>query len=156
MTKHPLMPALRCLALAVVAALAACSAEPEPVPPADAAASASPTAAPAAPSTPAAPAIPAAYRGVWDWQGGSCDPASDLRMEIGADAIVFYESVGEVLAAEAGEDSVRLELAMSGEGESWRRTSVLTLIEGGSMIETEAQDPSGTGAMRYRRCPAQP
>lgn len=67
--------------------------------------------------------IPADYHGVWDHVDGSCAPESDLRMEISADKIVFYESVGTVtsLISEPNGDRI-VTLAMSGEGETWTET----------------------------------
>lgn len=63
--------------------------------------------------------IPARFRGVWDYVDGSCDPASDLRVEISADRVVFYESVGEVENVTPGPDGTEVELAMEGEGQTW-------------------------------------
>ena len=66
------------------------------------------------------PLIPADYHGVWDYVDGTCQPESDLRMEISGERIVFYESVGEVtnVASETNGDRI-VTLAMSGEGETW-------------------------------------
>ena len=59
-----------------------------------------PAAAPA--SDPAPSAIPAGFIGVWDYEKGTCDPASDMRLAIGQDRFEFYESVGEVKAVHFG------------------------------------------------------
>ena len=63
--------------------------------------------------------IPARFRGVWDYVDGSCDPASDLRVEISADRVIFYESVGEVENVTDGPDGTEVDLAMEGEGQTW-------------------------------------
>ena len=64
--------------------------------------------------------IPTRFHGVWDYVDGTCQPESDLRMEISGDRIVFYESVGEVtdVVSETNGDRI-VTLAMSGEGETW-------------------------------------
>jgi len=135
-------------------ALAACSQEPaEPEAPAPTAAA---TAAPQPETTAAAPAgtIPAAYRGAWDWTGGSCAALSDLRMEIGAEEIHFYESVGEVQAVREREGALEIDLAMEGEGMQWTQTTMLRMVDG-DLLETEHDDPAGEGRMRLRRCPGE-
>lgn len=72
-------------------------------------------------------AIPEGYHGVWDAVSGSCDPASDLRVEIAGQRIIFYESVGQVTGMSSrGADAVA-ELAMEGEGERWTRSLRMTL-----------------------------
>ena len=58
--------------------------------------------------------IPARFRGVWDNAEGTCAPASDLRMDIRAGEIEFYESLGEVTSVETeGPDSIVVSLAIS-------------------------------------------
>lgn len=97
-------------------------------------------------------AIPAAFHGAWDWTGGNCLEYSDLRMEIGPQRIQFYESLGTVEAVRSDGDSLTVELAMEGEGEKWEQTTELALVEGGALLETVHEDPSGQGKMRLKRC----
>ena len=54
--------------------------------------------------------IPAAFRGVWDYVEGSCDPASDMRVEIGPKTMQFYESHGDVTGVEVGSPQVSPEV----------------------------------------------
>lgn len=86
-------------------------------------------------------AIPASFRGVWDIADGTCNPASDLRMDIRDDEIEFYESLGKVTSVEVeSPDAIVVSLAMSGEGENWEVTSRYVLSEGGEVLtpfETE-------------------
>ncbi|MGB3471301.1 MAG: hypothetical protein WBA51_10810 [Erythrobacter sp.] len=71
--------------------------------------------------------IPAAYHGVWDYEGGTCSPESDLRVEISGREVLFYESVGTVKAvAKDGEDTI-VTLDMEGEGETWEQEIRLSL-----------------------------
>ena len=148
----------RKLASLAMLGLAACSQpEGEPDAPAPSATPAPPaaTAAPEPGVRPAEGTIPIAFRGAWDWTGGTCAAASDLRMEIGVQGINFYESVGKVEAVREDGDTLSLDLAMEGEGEQWRQITVLRLVDGGTLLETEHEDPSGKGPMRLKRCPGE-
>lgn len=71
--------------------------------------------------------IPARFHGAWDYVGGNCNPASDLRVEISADQVIFYESVGEVEDMSIGPDGTEVALAMEGEGETWDSRFLLSL-----------------------------
>ncbi len=96
---------------------------PEPVAPA-----ATPAATPSPEASEIAQGqIPARYHGVWDAASGSCHPASDLRVEIEARQILFYESLGEVTGMSSRGDDAVAELAMEGEGERWTRSLRMTL-----------------------------
>lgn len=87
--------------------------------------------------------IPPRFQGVWDHVEGSCDPASDLRMEISGSEILFYESVGMVTdVAEEGDDVV-VTLAMEGEGETWEQKTRLSLAGSGSGERLETSDGEG-------------
>ena len=96
--------------------------------------------------------MPLAYRGVWDWTDGTCQADSDMRMEIGARVIHFYESVGTVKAVRVDGTALSLDLAMEGEGQQWRQTTELRLVEGGSLLESSLENPARTGPLRYERC----
>ena len=63
--------------------------------------------------------IPGRFHGVWDYVDGNCNRASDLRVEVSADQVIFYESVGEVEDVSIGPDGTEVALAMEGEGERW-------------------------------------
>lgn len=124
MRKLPLLaPALLLAACGQQQQDAAPAPTPEPTAPA-----ATPAAAPQ-PDLAAADAeairkgeIPARYHGVWDAVSGSCHPSSDLRVEIAARRILFYESVGNVTATSSeGADAIA-DVAMEGEGEEWFRS----------------------------------
>lgn len=78
------------------------------------------------PPLPAAPEglIPARIQGKWTGTDERCgDRGADLELSIAADQLVFHESVGLVKAVrESGDDSIALEAAFTGEGQSWTRT----------------------------------
>lgn len=143
-------------AAALVLALAACGSEPAEQPP-----PAPPTAeAPAAPEGPAGATaetalIPERFLGVWDYEKGSCDPASDMRLAIGQDRFEFYESVGEVTAVRNEGEATVVDLAMAGEGETWAQTLRLVLKDGGERLHvTEPASASDTDDYPRKRCPA--
>lgn len=143
-------------------ALVACGGEPSgEAPEADA----SPTAAPApvasAPTPPPATAatIPARFIGVWDAETGTCNPASDLRLEIAPRSIGFYESLGTVTAVtESRDGSVVIGLAMEGEGDKWDQTIKLDLIRSGGtewLLSLPGPDSDVmVRPLRLKRCPA--
>jgi hypothetical protein len=150
------------LALSLLA-IAACGGEPQeagaptaPEPAVTTTPSPQPTAQAVEPGT-----IPAAFHGVWDNEAGTCDPASDMRMEIGARSITFYESHGTVTAATTGAPGVvEIDLAMEGEGDTWTQRMQLSLdgedADAGLLVrydDDEAQRSTGV-IMRRKRCPA--
>ena len=100
--------------------------------------------------------IPADYHGVWDYVDGSCNPASDLRLEISGNRIVFYESVGQVTGIERRTNGdLIVSLAMSGEGETWDAkwrlamdSTAMRLVA--QNVETEGESPYS----RRKRCPS--
>lgn len=143
--------------------LAACGGkEPEE----DAAPAPEPAATEAAPPAPPAEAtepgtIPAAFHGVWDAGTGTCDPASDMRMEIGPRAITFYESRGTVTAAtQSARGTIDIDLAMEGEGDTWTQRMELSLdgegADAGLLVRYDQDEaPRSTGIiLPRRRCPA--
>lgn len=146
--------------IAVPAALAALSlaacggpapSEERGAPPAAVTASPLASATPVASPTTAA-AIPDRFRGVWDVAGGSCNPASDLRLEIGAVSVEFYESLGTVTGVTVqSPDSIVVDLAMEGEGQRWERTTRYVLSdEGATLTPTEIGGPSAPAIPRTR------
>lgn len=148
---------LRYLATASLAlSLAACGSEPTPQP----APSEPPAAAPAAPEAPVGAIaettlIPERFIGVWDYEKGTCDPASDMRLAIGQDRFEFYESVGEVKAVRQDGEATVVDLAMAGEGETWDQSLRLVLKDGGERLHvTEPGSASDTDDYPRKRCPA--
>lgn len=114
-------------------------------------------AGPPEPSLPnVADTIPASFRGFWDYVEGNCAAASDLRLEIGAREIEFYESLGKVTSvAVESPQSIVVKLAMAGEGETWTVTTRYLLSENGTVLtpqETEANPQYKP--MPRKRCPA--
>lgn len=154
---------LALLALALAAALAACDSEQGAVP----AATETPvTAAPAdatgdraeAPDAAiAAGEIPPRFHGVWDAVTGTCDPASDLRVEIGARRITFHESIGDVAGVGSEGADTMADLVMRGEGEEWVRPMRLRLQstpEGERLLISEIETPEAAGTLPRKRCRA--
>ncbi len=78
--------------------------------------------------------IPAAFHGIWDSAAGDCSAQSETRVEITADAIRFYESVGRATASEMIGSSATVTLTMSGEGQSWEITPTLDLLDDGATL----------------------
>ena len=140
------------LSLAVLA-LSACS-QGEPAP----SETASPAPAGTAAASPAAPArialVPDRFHGIWDAETGSCDPSSDMRVEIAERGITFYESHGAVTAiAVESPDAIVAELAMQGEGEKWTMRRRFTLSNGDRTLTPAAVDPSEQfEPMPLKRC----
>ncbi|TRD11830.1 hypothetical protein FGU71_08155 [Erythrobacter insulae] len=163
-----------CLSLvtpALALALAACGAEAEQDAPSPEALDSAPAAAPdSVPVTQADPAvsdtasetaaaantIPARFQGVWDYEGGTCAPESDLRMEISASEILFYESIGLVTGVTADKDAVIVTLAMEGEGETWEQSTRFALMGEGEDLRihtSEGDGPMAPDEYPSKRCP---
>lgn len=97
--------------------------------------------------------IPAAFRAVWDYVEGSCDPASDLRVEIGPETMQFYESFGEVTRIEvAGPQDIVVSLAMEGEGETWEMARRFTLSDDGRRLTPAAVGDDQFEPMPLKKC----
>lgn len=151
------------LALAATCfALAACGGEPQQQATApEPAASATPAAAQteAAPLDPdiAKGEIPARFHGVWDAANGTCAPNSDLRVEIAARRIGFYESVGNVAGVGSEGSDAIADLVMEGEGESWvqpTRLSIENTPDGERLHLSDAVKPKVPDEYPRKRCPA--
>ena len=151
--------------------LVACSSEPEPQETSDDFAerigAAKPLAPDATPTSslnvpPPAPMaklgapkpVPAKFQGTWDFVDGNCAANSDLRIEVGTNSVLFYESRGVVNGYDQPDgDTVILNLAMEGEGEKWEERFRMSLVEGGKFLEASEQSGYGAGqAMRRKRC----
>ena len=131
-------------------ALAACS-QSDDTPAAEetaAPARATPSATPVAANT-----VPEAFRGVWDFVDGTCNPASDLRVAIEERAFEFYESHGEVTGVTVeSPTSIVVDLAMEGEGETWTMRRRFTLSNGGARLMPAAVDGEDFEPMPLKRC----
>ncbi len=93
--------------------------------------------------------------GVWDYEQGTCDPASDLRLEVQPRTLGFYESVGTVTdIAPRDTRNVVVSLDMEGEGETWQERLRLTLDDDDSGLTVFHADNKATDdAIRLTRCP---
>ncbi|MEE4200724.1 hypothetical protein [Erythrobacter sp.] len=101
--------------------------------------------------------IPARYHGAWDDVAGDCNPFSDLRMEIGSDEIMFYESMGRVTSVERAGEGILVELAMEGEGESWDQRTRFVVEGSGDderLITLDENDADGVDPYPSKRCPS--
>ncbi len=100
--------------------------------------------------------IPAAFHGTWDNIEGTCARESDLRMEISAGQIIFYESLGKVRSIEAKDEmSLDVTLAMEGEGEVWTNIMRLALSNDGDILTpSDGPGEQAYDAMPRKRCPA--
>ncbi|MBU7580554.1 MAG: hypothetical protein KAF27_08790 [Porphyrobacter sp.] len=122
---------MRTLWLAFPLALTACGGEPQgetaaPEPASAATPAAAPIGSAAQPTSGAI--IPVRFHGVWDDENASCDQDTDLRLDIEADGIGFYESHGTPTRVTEGPDnSAMLDLAMAGEGDTWAMSMTLSL-----------------------------
>lgn len=110
--------------------------------------------------TPIAATIPARFHGVWDVADGTCMAASDLRLEVGARDIGFYESLGTVTGVTEAEDgAATIALAMEGEGERWDMAVTLAHTGTGEGERLAVIWPAEEGQpapqpILLRRCPA--
>ena len=85
----------------------------------------------------------------WDYVEGSCDPASDMRVEIGPKTMQFYESHGDVTGVEVGSpQDIVVSLAMEGEGETWDMARRFTLSDDGRTLT-----PAPVGEERFEPMP---
>lgn len=97
--------------------------------------------------------IPVAFLGVWDYVDGTCDPASDMRLDIGEQAIGFYESTGTVADVRDEDGTTYVDLAMSGEGETWETTLGLRLVDAGTQLMViTAEAPDDAEKYMRKRC----
>lgn len=146
-----------------ILALAACSQEAEQptAPPAEPAEKvvlpdhdAPPAADEQATEAKQAEAIPQPFIGVWDFVDGSCNPASDLRMDISPGEIEFYESHGAVTSVKIeNAQSIVVSLDMTGEGENWQITNRFVLSEGDTILTPlEMESDSEFQPLPRKRC----
>lgn len=84
--------------------------------------------------------IPAQFQGVWDYEGGTCALESDMRMEISAREIMFYESLGIVTRTQMEGEDVVVTLDMEGEGENWQQATRLSLVGEADTLRLHTSD----------------
>jgi hypothetical protein len=97
--------------------------------------------------------IPAAFLGVWDYVEGTCDPASDLRVEIEPESMQFYESYGAVTRVEiASPQRILVNLAMEGEGETWQMERAFTLSDDGKTLTPTSPGDDQFEPMPLKKC----
>nr|WP_298930621.1 hypothetical protein [uncultured Erythrobacter sp.] len=104
----------------------------------------------------AANVIPAGFHGVWDYEGGTCALESDMRMEISASEIMFYESIGIVTAVSPDGEDTLVALAMEGEGETWEQSTRLSLVGEGDDVRLHTSDgdaPKQIDEYPSKKCP---
>ena len=107
------------------------------------------------PPTPSAQlaVIPDRFQGIWDAETGSCDPSSDMRVEIAERGITFYESHGAVTALTVeSPEAIVADLAMQGEGETWTMRRRFTLSNGDRTLMPEAVGDEQFEPMPLKRC----
>ncbi len=97
-------------------------------------------------------AMPDEYLGRWDFTEETCaDPASEMRLDIAANEIRYYESAAVPTTIAADEDGILMvEHSFSGEGEEWTEMLAYELSEDGQRLTVSQAD----GSMSIRmRCP---
>lgn len=98
-------------------------------------------------------AIPAEFQGRWDIAEDACaDDSSEMRLDIQADRITYYESSATpetITRTEAG--ALTIDHQFSGEGEEWTETLAYGLSEDGERLTVTS--PDGSISIRMR-CPA--
>ncbi|TKD51245.1 hypothetical protein [Sphingomonas baiyangensis] len=126
-------------------------ATPQPSPMPSPGPSASPEPVTALPGSPGArlAEIPVAFHGVWAGDGTRCARSSDLRLEVAANGLTFYESFARPIAiTRAAGRAIDVELELSGEGEVWRERQTLTLGEDNRTLQRRHE----RGTLAYSRC----
>ncbi|SDL30293.1 hypothetical protein SAMN05661010_01390 [Modicisalibacter muralis] len=91
-------------------------------------------------------AIPALFLGTWDANAESCGwESSNGRVLIERQTLTYYESVARVQTIQQPQpNAIRLDLAFTGEGQTWDKTLTLALSPSGN--ELTFKDP---GIARY-------
>lgn len=98
--------------------------------------------------------IPAAFQGRWGLVAADCTSTrGDNKglMTVTADRLTFYESRASVASlATFSPTELRATLAFSGEGQTWKQETPLTLEDNGKALTRVADGQT----LRYSRCPA--
>ena len=84
----------------------------------------------------AAARIPAAFQGNWSRTAANCGkPGDDMRLAVGADSLVFYESEGMVTAVKpVSANRIEVKADYNGEGDKWSETTSLILSDSGKAL----------------------
>ncbi|WP_140869359.1 hypothetical protein [Sphingomonas oligophenolica] len=100
--------------------------------------------------------IPAAFQGRWGMVPADCDPKRDDNkglMTITADRLSFYESRATIGSLQqVTPTKIQGLLSYSGEGQTWKKATSLTLQDAGKTLVREETDP--VSADTYSKCPA--
>lgn len=106
---------------------------------------------PPAPSPTATSTLPAALRGGWTAdKTGDCATDNELRIDIAADRIDFYESRARLKSVtQTDPHSWTAAAELTGEGQTWQRQIRLMLGEDGRLTRAEP----GMAEISYTRCP---
>lgn len=100
--------------------------------------------------------IPMIFRGSWGMNAADCAGGAAAKglLEIDADTVTFYESVGtlgETVSVKPG--SLQAVFAFEGEGMEWTREMQLeTANDGTELLRRELGDGAMPGEFRYRKC----
>jgi len=98
--------------------------------------------------------LPAAFRGRWGLVPADCTSTNGDNkglMTVEADRLTFYESRAKVARIEnVSPTAVKAHLEFSGEGQTWRQDTPLTLDDQGKTLTRVADGQT----LRYARCGA--
>lgn len=102
-------------------------------------------------------AIPTTIQGRWGLVAADCTSTKgDAKglLEITANHLKFYESVGALGAVREGDDDdIRAHFSFTGEGMEWQREMDLELEEDGKvLVRKEYGEGAAPGEFRYSRC----
>ncbi|QLC25711.1 hypothetical protein HFP57_12240 [Parasphingopyxis algicola] len=100
-------------------------------------------------------AMPVDFRGRWDFSAETCrDPASEMRLDIAADRIAYYESAATPeTITRTGPGAVTIVHRFSGEGEEWQETLAYELDGDGERLTVSTPDGSMSIRMRCGTTP---
>ena len=96
--------------------------------------------------------MPDGFHGRWDFSETTCaDPASEMRLDIAADRIAYYESVATPIAiTQTASSELTVVHRFSSEGEEWEETLAYELSEDAERLTVHSPDGSMSTRMR---CP---
>jgi hypothetical protein len=103
--------------------------------------------------------IPEALRSRWGMNAADCDASrSDAKgaMQVGADSLKFYESVGKLNRINSLSDKgIGAVYDFTGEGQEWQLTMELTLSPDGKTLTRKDSGPDALpDTLTYQRCEA--
>ncbi|MDQ2892172.1 MAG: hypothetical protein M3R64_03650 [Pseudomonadota bacterium] len=110
----------------------------------------------ATPSPSPISSIPAAFQGRWGMVPEDCNPKrADNKglMTVAADRLTFYESRATIGSLhQVTPTKLTGTLDYTGEGQTWKKATSLTLQDAGKTLVREETDPAD--ASTYSKCPA--